>query len=609
MASKTEQLVAEERDQIKAVRAAFSELLESLKPHRENMRAVRAWRLNIRSNVERLSEPHRARLDDDTVTTLKDLQTRLNECLDALDMTLRSEADAETWLDDYSQYVQARREVRQNDAASKQQRWQSDISEIYSAVAQAHRQVGQYRQQIEQAKRQQRLAEDRYTGLLGIQRDFNGKVDALSGTLSTRQDVRRWQQALEVYQTAAQRAQQAADAQPVWSTELAAIRSQVQAAAAAVEQFTERLRQSAEIRVAPDEDRRQELEQALSSELQSHDHDMYLQVAHDPQQMLVFPVPLDVSGLSEGGISDGIDVFNDLVDQYEDGDIEDGELDSEIKTMQGQIADFIGSAVAQAIINAGYFPGNPAGQQLQRLEYTDGTVMRAATRYAQSLAEQYEPQSYAVQQRTQADLEPLQVAVSGRLSAPKQPSGQLDVELLKLAISPRLSRPVLHYEEGRALPQAVADELLSYTSGPFKLTEQHADEINSYHTQYGTLPLELAQHVEASDDLIEQAQGAVRELESTFSGFTGKHNSATGTAAVAALTAAVDTLGSATDKQARAVSRAVDEFNAAAAQLENWIDSSWYQFGGTPENHKSAYAGDKSTYSSGTKSSFSKEDL
>ena len=609
MASKTEQLVAEERDQIKAVRAAFSELLESLKPHRENMRAVRAWRLNIRSNVERLSESHRARLDEDTVNTLKDLQTRLNELLDALDVTLHSETDAETWLDDYSQYVQARREVRQNDAASKQQRWPGELSAIFQAVAQAHRQVGQYRQRIEQAKRQQRLAEDRYTGLIGVQRDFNGKVAALSGTLSTRQDVRRWQQALEVYQTAEQRAQQVADAQPAWSTELAAIRAQVQAAAAAVEQFTEKITQSAEIRVVPDEDKRAELEQNLSSELQAHDYDVYLQVAHDPQQMLVFPVPLDVSGLSEGGVSDGIDVFNEIVDEYEDGDISDNDLSAETKTAQGQIADFIGASVAQAIINAGYFPGNPAGQQLQRLDYTDGTVMRAATRYAETLAEQYEPKSYAVQQRGQADLEPLQVAVRGRLSAPKQPNGQLAVEPLKLAVSPRLSRPVIHYEEDRALPQAVADELLSYTSGPFKLTEQHADEINSYHTQYGTLPLELAQHVEASDDLIEQAQGAVRELESTFSGFTGKHNSATGTAAVAALTAAVDTLSSVTDKQAVAVTRAIDEFNAAAAQLENWIDSSWYQFGGTPENHKTAYAGDKSTYSSGTKSSFSKEDL
>lgn len=609
MKSYTERLVATELEQIKTVQAAFSELLESLKPHRENMAKVRAWRLNIRANIERLSEPHRARLSEDQIATLNELRTALNGRLDALDVTLHSETDAETWLDDYSQYVQARREVRQSDAASKQQRWQSDISEIYSAVAQAHRQVGQYRQQIEQAKRQQRLAEDRYTGLLGIQRDFNGKVDALSGTLSTRQDVRRWQQALEVYQTAAQRAQQAADAQPVWSTELAAIRAQVQAAASNVEQFAERLRQSAEIRVAPDEDRRQELEQSLDTQLEQNGDDGFLDVATDQQRMLVYATPLDDDVLVDGTLADCIDVFNDVFDQYDSGDLPDEELDAAVRQAQGQIASYVGDSMAQAIVSAGYFPGNPAGQQIQELDYNDTNLLQAATQHAQALAGKYEPQSYAVQQRAQVDLEPLQVAVSGRLSAPKQPSGQSDVEPLKLAISPRLSRPVIHYEEDRALPQVVADELLSYTSGPFKLTEQHADEINSYHTQYGTLPLELAQHTGASDDLIEQAQGAVRELESTFSGFSGEFNSSTGDAAVSALTSAVDTLSSVTDKQAVAVTRAIDEFSAAAAQLENWLTSSWYQFGGTPENHKSSFPGDKSTYIPKTKSSFSKKDL
>lgn len=609
MASDVKGRVDAELAQIERVKAAFAELLESLKPHRENMKKVRAWRLNIKSNLARLSEPHRARLSEDQIATLNEFRTALNGRLDALDGTIKDEAQVAEWLAEYQRYLDARRAVRASDLASKQPRWSDELSAAFQAVAQAHPRVTQYEQALEGAKRQHRLAEDRYTVLLGIQRDFNGKTAALSGTLSTRQDSQRWWQAAAEYQSAQQQALQAAESYPAWSTELAAIREQVRTAAANVEQLDEKNQQLTESRTVPDEDKRQELEQNMAEQMAQNDADVYLKVATDPQKMLVYAVPLDTAGLSEGGISDGIDVFNEIVDEYEDGDISDNDLSAELKIAQGQIADFIGDTVAQAIINAGYFPGNPAGQQLQRLGYTNGSVMQAATQYAQTLAEQYEPKSYAKQERQQVEAEPLQVAVTGRLSAPKRPNDQLDVKPLKIAITPRLSRPIIHYEEDRQLPQAVADELEGYTHGPFKTTEQHADEINSYHTQYGTLALEIEQNHAASDDLVLQAQAAVSELESTIENFTGEFNSGTGTAAVSALNAAADALSSATSKQAVAVSRAIAEFETAEKQLKSWLQSSWYQYGGTPANHKASFSGDKSTYISVPKSGLKKGDF
>ena len=609
MASDVKNRVDAELAQIERVKAAFAELLESLKPHRENMKKVRAWRLNIKSNLARLSEPHRARLSEDQIATLNELRTALNGRLDALDGTIKDEAQVAEWLAEYQRYLDARRAVRASDLASKQPRWSDELSAAFQAVAQAHPRVTQYGQALEQAKRQQRTAEDRYTGLIGVQRDFNGKVDALSGTLSTRQDAQRWWQAAAEYQNAQQQASQAAESNPAWSTELAAIREQVRTAAANVEQFDEKNQQLTESRTVPDEDKRQELEQNMAEQMAQNDADVYLKVATDPQKMLVYAVPLDTAGLSEGGISDGIDVFNEIVDEYEDGDISDNDLSTEIKTAQGQIADFIGASVAQAIINAGYYPGNVRGQQLQRLEYTDSNVMRAATQYAQSLAGKYEPKSYAKQERQRVEIEPLQVAVTGRLSAPKQPNDQLDVKPLKIAIAPRLSRPIIHYEEDRQLPQAVVDELESFTHGPFKTTENHADTINSYHTRYGTLALELAERSTANDDLVSQAQAAVSELEGTIEDFSGEFNSSTGSAAVSALSAATDALSGATSKQAVAVSRAIGELENAEKQLKSWLQSSWYQYGGTPANHKASFSGDKSTYISVPKSGLKKGDF
>lgn len=606
MASEVKGRVDAELAQIKTVRAAFDELLASLKPHRKNMARVRAWRLNIRSNIERLSEPHKARLNEDTVNQLIALQQRMNSALNMLDDTVNSEAEAQEWLAEYQRYVGVRRAIRDNDAAGKQQRWSAELEAIVESAAQGKNQVRQYTQALEAANKKRRGLEDAYTRIAQLISAVNGTIAGLNGTIDSLNATRQWQQRLDEYRGARERLERATDA---WSSQIAGVNRQVEQASELVAQYANQARNATTIERFPDDDKRVELEQSLRNRLETSDDFNLLRVATDRQRMLVYATPLNEDGLSTFGVADCIDVFNDVVDEYEDGDIPDIELDRRVKEAQGQIAGFLGAGIATAIVNAGYFPANPAGQQLQRLEYTDADVMRAALQQAQQMAGKYPAQSYAVQQRRANEVEPVQIALTARLSAPKRPNDELAVKPVKVAISARLSRPVVNYEDDKRLPQNVADELESYTHGKFDNTINHADEINAYHNQYGTLALEIEQNSTASDDVIATAQQAVNELEAMIESFTGEFNSSTGKAVVSALKSATSALESATNKQAVAVSNAIADFEAAETNLTNWLQNNWYQFGGTPQNHKASFSGDKVTYVNTPKSALSKSDL
>ena len=66
----------------KAIEAANSLLAKVRASARaENNAKVRAWRLNINANIERLSRPHRERLSEDKVAALSQAQQRINRTL------------------------------------------------------------------------------------------------------------------------------------------------------------------------------------------------------------------------------------------------------------------------------------------------------------------------------------------------------------------------------------------------------------------------------------------------------------------------------------------------------------------------------------------------
>ena len=166
----------------------------------------------------------------------------------------------------------------------------------------------------------------------------------------------------------------------------------------------------------------------------------------------------------------------------------------------------------------------------------------------------------------------------------------------------------MHVEEKATLPQAVAEELLSYTHGKYTYTVRHADRINSYHRRYGTLPLAVdTTHASVADDEVSALSAALNGVLAESEAFSkrGQGNSRHGQTVIHRFKAARNRLVQARTAQNIALTNAIQEFVSATIAMRRWYNESWYQAGGQPGNHKNSGHGDSSasTYSSPTRRS------
>lgn len=151
----------------------------------------------------------------------------------------------------------------------------------------------------------------------------------------------------------------------------------------------------------------------------------------------------------------------------------------------------------------------------------------------------------------------------------------------------------LFWEE-EPLPSQIISELESYRSGKYEHTEANADRINEIAEKYGTLAISLEKGETSAD--AKELKRLLKELNSLAQTMNGEGNSSRGKRAVAMLTSATEEMLTKADRKTKVFADAEAEFSRASEALRSWVSERWYQFGGTPANHKPSFAGDKSTY-------------
>ena len=590
----------------KAIEAA-NDLLAKVRSsaRAENNSRVRAWRLNINANLERLSRPHKARLGEDKIATLNQAQRQINRQLAPLSTTLRSETDVESWLTAYRACNRAIAGLSDENLAT-QPHWLAELGSIRQELTESYSKVQALSGVLskEQAKRQ--ASEDAYDQLVREQQTFNVVVDALTMRVSSPQEARSWQKAYERYKTLQSHLKGLREAPSGWQDEAQGIDTQAQAAAGVVEDFLKSATQPQAQKVI-DEDVVPEIRKDIEQRLENSHDDLLLQVDVDQSSHTVRAVPVDENELGEI-LQIYVDDFNEKVAQpYEDDAFGDDELSSKIQSIAGAIAADVGNALAEKVIDRGYFPGNPSGRRADFIPDHDTGLLQDAVQYAEARAQTYTPQSYERAVTEHPTPDPIQLAITGRLSAPKPVQTEAHSKVV-VAVTGRLSRPVVHVEEKATLPQAVAEELLSYTHGKYVYTIKHADEINSYHRRYGTLPLVVdATHANVADDEVSALSAALNGVLAESEAFSkrGQGNSRHGQTVIHRFKAARNRLVQARTAQTVALTGAIQEFVSATIAMRRWYTTSWYQGGGQPGNHKNGGKNDssQSTYSSPTRRS------
>lgn len=151
----------------------------------------------------------------------------------------------------------------------------------------------------------------------------------------------------------------------------------------------------------------------------------------------------------------------------------------------------------------------------------------------------------------------------------------------------------LFWEE-EPLPSQIISELESYRSGKYEHTEANADRINEIAEKYDTLAISLEKGETSAD--AKELKRLLKELNSLAQTMNGEGNSSRGKRAVAMLTSATEEMLTKADRKTKVFADAEAEFSRASEALRSWVSERWYQFGGTPANHKPSFAGDKSTY-------------
>lgn len=157
-------------------------------------------------------------------------------------------------------------------------------------------------------------------------------------------------------------------------------------------------------------------------------------------------------------------------------------------------------------------------------------------------------------------------------------------------VIPQLSESTIL--RGNKIPDEIIEELQSYRQGKYELTILKKDRINELASKYNLLSINIVDQKEkASARVINQK---IRELISVQNSFGSEHNSRTGQAKIKAFVEATRNFLRHTRNQQAVFEASYHEFMNAAKDLEDWVNRSWWQFGGQPENHHGAGAGDNS---------------
>ncbi|MDF4191068.1 hypothetical protein PV939_06145 [Ligilactobacillus salivarius] len=139
--------------------------------------------------------------------------------------------------------------------------------------------------------------------------------------------------------------------------------------------------------------------------------------------------------------------------------------------------------------------------------------------------------------------------------------------------------------DGNYLPLSMQEELRLYATGEFRNTTANINRINEIAYTYHTPTIDFNTSTNSEEDaLIRNKLLALTDILEKFS----RKNTKLGM--VISIRSSAINLLKAQDKGYIALSNAFDEFEHDVSILENWISSSWYQFGGTPEND-TAYNG------------------
>lgn len=153
----------------------------------------------------------------------------------------------------------------------------------------------------------------------------------------------------------------------------------------------------------------------------------------------------------------------------------------------------------------------------------------------------------------------------------------------------------LLYEDYEEIPAKISAELESYQKGSYDNTIEHVNRINEIAEKYGTLSLEIENN--KSVDSLSELTSLLKQLSAFAQAlFREDANSKHGIKVVKQLIETSTYFGSKTNYQAKTFNQAYDAFILACDDLENWINSNWYQAGGVPNNHKKSFPGDVETY-------------
>lgn len=145
---------------------------------------------------------------------------------------------------------------------------------------------------------------------------------------------------------------------------------------------------------------------------------------------------------------------------------------------------------------------------------------------------------------------------------------------------------------GNKIPEEIVEELQSYRSGKYELTMQKANRINELAERYNLLKIDIIN--KKGQASTREINSKIRELINVQNSFGSEHNSRTGQAKVKTFVEATRNFLRHTRNQQVVFEASYHEFMNAAKDLEDWVNRSWWQFGGQPENHHGAGAGDNS---------------
>lgn len=147
----------------------------------------------------------------------------------------------------------------------------------------------------------------------------------------------------------------------------------------------------------------------------------------------------------------------------------------------------------------------------------------------------------------------------------------------------------------KRIPEEIVQEIQNYRKGKFSWTVKNAGRINEIAQEYGLLGIDVTQNNEKQST--RKINRKIRELMAVQDSFGSERNSRTGQSKIKEFVTATRELLQHSHNQQRVFEGYYEEFLSTAQGLEDWINRSWWQFGGQPENHHGAGKGDSSEVS------------